>query len=143
MDKLVLLVEDSIDDELLVERALGLSGQGCQMVVARDGEQALEYLLGEGTPAGQPPPVTPSVIFLDLQLPKMDGLEVLRRIRADERTKWIPVVILTASNQKEDILQSYRNGANSFIYKPVDFDEFVELVRLLANYWLHFNNLPK
>lgn len=133
-DRLILLVEDNADDELLTLRALQKNNIKNQVVVVRDGEQALDYLFSSQTP--------PAVTLLDLKLPKIDGLDVLRRLRADERTKLLPVVVLTSSREEQDLLQSYRLGANSYIRKPVDFVQFTEAVRQLGLYWLLLNEPP-
>jgi CheY-like chemotaxis protein len=134
MDKqIVLLVEDNPDDELLTSRALKKHNMGNQVVVARDGVEALQYLHG---PTQNPPP---NLILLDLKLPKIDGLEVLRQIRADLRTKHLPVVILTSSKEDSDLIGSYNLGANSYIRKPVDFVQFVDAVQQLGLYWLLLN----
>jgi len=140
--KTVLLVEDNADDEVLALKAFGRMDFGPQVVVRRDGEGALDYLFGENVAAqrlGAHPPV---VILLDLNLPGIDGLEVLRRIRQDDRTKLFPVVVLTSSTEERDLNRSYRLGANSYIRKPVDFLEFTETVRHLATYWLQRNEPP-
>ena len=135
MDLKILLVEDNPDDEFLALRALQKNNVANEVIVARDGLEALDYLFGEGTQAGRPP-LEPEVILLDLKLPKIDGLEVLRRIRADERTRRIPTVILTTSSETVDIETSYDNGCNSYIRKPVDFEQFIDAVRQLGLYWL-------
>lgn len=135
----ILLVEDNPDDEALTLRALKKNNITNEVVVARDGAEALDYLLGAGK-NGQA--VRPQVILLDLKLPKIDGLEVLRRIRADQRTKLLPVVILTSSNEERDRLQGYDIGANSYVRKPVDFVQFTEAVRQLGLYWLLLNEKP-
>ena len=136
-EKTILLVEDNPDDELLTRRALEKNRIANRVVVARDGEEALDYLLG-----GAPPPPLPQVVLLDLKLPKVDGLEVLRRLRAEARTRLLPVVVLTTSNEERDILESYELGANSYIRKPVDFQQFLEAVRQLGLYWLLLNEPP-
>ncbi len=131
---MILLVEDNPDDEALTLRALKRNNILNEVVVAHDGAEALELLLpehGEGR--------LPEVVLLDLKLPKIDGLEVLRRIRADERTRRLPVVILTSSNEERDIITGYDLGANSYIRKPVDFNQFMEAVRQLGMYWLVLN----
>jgi two-component system response regulator len=136
-DKTILLVEDTPSDEVLTVRALKKSGIAFEMVVTRDGAEALDYLFGNGTR----PRIAelPTVVLLDLKLPKIDGLEVLRRIRSDERTKTLPVVLLTSSNEQEDRLKGYDLGANSFVRKPVDFNEFTHAVQQLGMYWLILN----
>jgi two-component system, response regulator len=134
----ILLVEDNADDEQLTLRALKKNSIANQVVVARDGAEAIDYLFGS---AGGSPEldVLPEVILLDLKLPKIDGLEVLRRLRENERTAHLPVVVLTSSNEEQDLVQSYRLGANSYIRKPVDFGQFTEAVRHLGLYWLALN----
>jgi two-component system response regulator len=141
-DKIILLVEDNPDDEMLTLRALTKSNILNKVVVARDGAEALDYLFGSGTYADRDTSVRPQVILLDLKLPKVDGLEVLRRLRADERTELLPVVILTSSDEEQDIISSYALGANSYIRKPVDFGQFGEAVRQLGLYWLVLNEGP-
>ncbi len=136
-DKIILLVEDNPDDEALTIRALQRNKIKNEVVVARDGAAALDYLFGEQQ--GREATVLPQMILLDLKLPKVDGLEVLRRIRADERTKRLPVVILTSSKQDHDLIAGYDLGANSYVRKPVDFTEFAEAVRQLGLYWLVLN----
>lgn len=142
-DKTILLVEDNLDDELLTLEALEANRIGNKVVVARNGVEAVNYLFGEGTYAGRDVMDWPAVVLLDLKLPKIDGLEVLRRIRADERTRQLPVVILTSSNEEEDRLKSYTFGANSYVRKPVDFDEFVRAAGQLGLYWLLLNEAPR
>lgn len=141
-EKSILLVEDNPDDEALAMRALRKNNILNEVVVARDGAEALDYLFGTGTYAGRDMGIMPSVILLDLKLPKIDGLEVLRRLRADERTKLIPIVILTSSREDEDMIKGYKYGANSYIRKPVNFAEFVEAVGKLGVYWLLLNEVP-
>lgn len=141
-DKMILLVEDNPDDEALTVRAFRKNNIRNEVVVARDGAEALEYLFGTGAYAGRDITVTPAVILLDLKLPKVDGLEVLRRLRADERTRNLPVVILTSSKEEQDLLNGYKLGANSYIRKPVDFNQFMEAVRQLGLYWLVLNEPP-
>ena len=138
MSRKILLVEDNPDDEFLALRALQKNNVANEVVVARDGLEAINYLFGEGSQAGQPP-LVPEVILLDLKLPKIDGIEVLRRIRGDERTRRIPTVILTTSGETVDIEASYDNGCNSYIRKPVDFEQFIEAVRQMGLYWLVLN----
>ena len=142
MDKVILLVEDNPDDEALTLRALKKNNVRNEVVVARDGVEALDYLFATGKYAGRDASKTPQFILLDLKLPKLDGLEVLRRLRADARTKLLPVVILTTSNEEKDRLEGYGLGANSYIRKPVDFDQFMEAVRQLGLYWLILNEVP-
>jgi CheY-like chemotaxis protein len=138
-NKILLLVEDNPDDEALTLRAFAKNNIANEVVVARDGVEALDYLFGTGAHAGRDVRVQPQVILLDLKLPRIDGLDVLRRLRADERTTLLPVVILTTSKEEQDIIQSYRLGANSYIRKPVDFVQFIEAVRQLGLYWLVLN----
>ena len=141
-DKVILLVEDNPDDEALTLRALKKNNILNEVVVAHDGAEALDYLFGTGTHAGRNPSHLPQVVLLDLKLPKVDGLEVLRRIRADERTKLLPVVVLTSSKEEQDLLKSYSLHANSYVRKPVDFTQFTEAVRQLGLYWLILNEPP-
>ena len=142
--KVILLVEDNPDDEALTLHTFKQSNIVNDVVVARDGVEALDYLFGSGAYAGRDTSIMPQVILLDLKLPKIDGLEVLRRLRADKRTALLPVVVLTSSDQERDIVESFRMGANSYVRKPVDFDQFVESVRQLGLYWLVLNErLPK
>ena len=140
--KAILLVEDNPDDEALTLRALKTNNIHNDVVVARDGAQALDYLLGTGAYAGRNIRELPAVILLDLKLPKIDGLEVLRRVRADEHMKLLPVVILTSSKEEQDIISGYRFGCNSYVRKPVNFDEFVQAARQLGLYWLLLNERP-
>jgi two-component system response regulator len=135
-NKPILLVEDNRDDELLTLRALKKNNILNEVVVAHDGVEALDYLFGTGAYAGKDTSILPQVVLLDLNLPRIGGLDVLRRIRADERTKLLAVVVLTSSKEDEDIIRSYSLGANSFVRKPVEFDEFIEAVRTLGLYWL-------
>ncbi|HWP34686.1 MAG TPA: response regulator [Thermodesulfobacteriota bacterium] len=141
-DKLILLVEDNPDDEALTLRALKKHNIANEVVVARDGAEALDWLFGTGAHAGRDPRILPEVVLLDLKLPKVDGLEVLARIRADARSRRLPVVILTSSNEERDIVESYDRGANSYVRKPVDFAQFAEAVRQLGLYWLVLNEPP-
>ena len=138
-EKIILLVEDDPRDEALTLRALKKSNVLNEVVVARDGVEALDYLFGQGAHAGRNPADLPSIVVLDLKLPKIDGLEVLRRLRADARTKLLPVVILTSSNQDRDRLEGYRSGVNSFVCKPVEFGEFANAVGQLGLYWALLN----
>lgn len=143
-DKVILLVEDNADDEALTLRAFKKNNIQNTVVVARDGQQALDYLFANGAYGGRDARDLPQVVLLDLKLPRMDGLEVLRRIRADDRTRPLPVVILTSSKEEQDIITGYRLGANSYVRKPVDFDEFVNAARQLGLYWLLLNEpLPR
>ena len=135
----ILLVEDNADDAALAMRALRTNRIVNSVIHARDGEDARDYLLGMGDHAGRDVCDVPELILLDLKLPKIDGLDVLRRIRADERTRFIPVVVLTSSDEEEDLMKSYGFGANSFIRKPVDFDAFMETIRQTSVYWLVIN----
>jgi two-component system response regulator len=141
-DRPILLVEDNPDDELLTLRALKRNRILNDVHVARDGVEALEYLFGTGPHAGRDMSVQPQIILLDLNLPRIDGLEVLRRVRDDERTKLISVIVLTSSKQEEDIVRSYSRGANSYVRKPVEFEKFSEAVRVLGLYWLLLNEAP-
>jgi two-component system, response regulator len=141
-DKTILLVEDNPDDELLTLRALKKNDIRNEVVVVRDGAEALDYLFGTGSYAGRDMSVMPAVILLDLKLPKIDGLEVLRRLRSNDQTQLLPVVILTSSKEEQDLLTSYKLGANSYIRKPVDFTAFIEAIRELGLYWLVLNESP-
>jgi two-component system response regulator len=138
----ILLVEDNADDEELTLRAFKRSKVLNRVEVVRDGVEALDYLFATGVHAERDPKALPAVILLDLKLPKLGGLEVLRRVRADERTRRIPVVVLTSSNEEKDILSSYGLGANSFVRKPVDFAQFMEAAQQLGLYWLVTNEPP-
>ena len=138
-DKVILLVEDNADDELLTLRALKKNNIRNEVVVARDGNEALDYLFGTGVHSGRDLSVMPQIILLDLKLPKVDGFEVLNRVRASEMTKFLPVVILTTSNEDLDRIRGYDLGANSFVRKPVEFEKFIEAVRQLGLYWLILN----
>jgi len=140
--KLILLVEDNPDDVALTLRAFNQNKIMNQVVVAKDGVEALDYLFGTGTYAGRDTSITPQIILLDLKLPRVDGLEVLQRIRADERTSLLPVVILTSSSEEKDLINGYKLGANSYIRKPVDFTQFTEAVRQLGLYWIVLNETP-
>ncbi len=140
--KTILLVEDNPDDEALAIRALKRHHISNQVIVARDGVEALEYLFGTGMYAGRDISLKPTVVLLDLKLPRVDGLEVLRRVREDERTKLLPIVVLTTSSEEQDMLNSYSLGCNSYIRKPVDFVQFSEAIRQLGMYWLLMNEPP-
>jgi two-component system response regulator len=140
--RIILLVEDNADDEELMLRALRKSNVLNEIIVARDGVEALDYLFGEGSYAGRDLRIMPQVILLDLKLPKIDGLEVLRRLRADPRTDLLPVVILTSSNEEQDRIAGYGLGANSYVRKPVDFNQFIDSARQLGLYWLIINEAP-
>lgn len=137
--KHILLVEDNPDDEVLTLRGLRHGNIINEVIVARDGQEALDYLFGSG---GRPR-LVPAVVLLDLKLPKVDGLEVLRRIRADDRTKTLPVVILTSSMHDQDVVEGYKLGCNSYVRKPVDFDQFIGAARQLQLYWLVLNETPQ
>jgi two-component system response regulator len=138
-DRVILLVEDNADDELLTIRALRQNKITNEIVVVRDGQEALDYLFGIGTHAGRDVSERPEVVLLDINLPKVNGLDVLKRLRADERTTTLPIVILTSSNEDRDRLVAYQSFVNSYIRKPVDFDQFTEAVRQLGLYWLVLN----
>ncbi len=140
--QLILLVEDNPDDIELTIRAFAKSKIANQLVVTRDGEEALEYLFASGRYANRDAGAMPEVVLLDLKLPKLDGLDVLRRLRADERTRRLPVVILTSSNEEQDIVRGYNLGANSFVRKPVDFARFATAAQQLGLYWLVLNEAP-
>jgi len=138
----VLLVEDNPDDANLAMAALRENRIVNEVVLARDGEEARDYVFGMGRYAGRDVSACPQLILLDLKLPKLDGLDVLRRLRADDRTRFTPVVVLTSSDEEEDQVRSYKLGANSYVRKPIDFEEFLGAVRQLAVYWLVINNAP-
>ena len=140
--KMILLVEDNPDDEALTIRALKKNNIGNELAVVRDGAEALEYLFCTGAYADRDRNNRPQVILLDINLPKVDGLEVLRRIRADENTRLLPVVLLTSSKEEQDVINGYSLGANSYVRKPVDFNQFIEAVRQLGLYWLVLNEVP-
>ena len=141
-NRLILLVEDNPDDEALAVRALKKSDGFNEVVVAHDGVEAIDYLFATGAYSGRDLAVQPGLILLDLKLPRLDGLGVLRHLRSDERTKRVPVVVLTSSKEQQDLLQSYGLGANSYIRKPVDFNQFTETMRQLGLYWLGLNEPP-
>lgn len=142
-EKSILLVEDNPDDEALTLHALASHKIGDQVAVARNGVEALDYLFCTGPHSGRNPDHLPAVVLLDLKLPKIDGLEVLRRIRADKHTRLLPVVLLTSSNEEEDRLRGYSLGANSYVRKPVDFDDFMHAAGQLGLYWLLLNEPAK
>jgi two-component system response regulator len=141
-DKVILLVEDNPRDEALTMRALKKSNVVNEVVVVRDGVEALDYLFGTGAYQGRDVASVPQLVLLDLKLPKMDGLQVLQSMRADERTRRLPVVVFTSSSEQEDMLKSYDLGANSYVRKPVEFEEFSEATRQLGVYWLLLNEPP-
>ncbi len=141
-DAIILLVEDNPDDVELTLRAFKKHSISNQVVVAHDGLEALDYLFGTGAHAGRGPTELPAIVLLDLKLPKIGGLEVLRRIRADRRTGIIPVVVLTSSKEQQDLVKCYEHHCNSFIRKPVDFTQFAEAIRQLGLYWLLLNEPP-
>jgi two-component system, response regulator len=139
---IILLVEDRVDDVELTLRAFEKANVANEIVVASNGEEAINYLFRLGRHAGRDPNVMPQVVLMDLKLPKIDGLGVLRRMRADERTRRLPVVIMTSSKEERDVILGYNLGANSFVRKPVDFVQFVEAAKLLGLYWLVINEPP-
>ncbi|MBK7058283.1 MAG: response regulator [Leptospiraceae bacterium] len=140
--KFILLIEDNPDDELLTIQALKDSNISNEVVVARDGEEALDFLFGTGKYLGRDLTLMPQITLLDIKLPKMDGLEVLQQIRANKITKLLPIVMLTSSKEEQDLIHSYELGANSYIRKPVDFDQFTKAIQNLGLYWLILNELP-
>ncbi|HSY21072.1 MAG TPA: response regulator [Polyangiaceae bacterium] len=142
MTKVILLVEDNESDELLTLRAFKRSNILNEIVVARDGSEALDYIFGKGVHAGRDASVLPALVLLDLNLPKIDGMSVLRAIRADGRTGLLPVVVLTSSKEDEDVVKSYELGANAYVRKPVDFVQFSEAARTLGLFWLVLNEPP-
>jgi CheY-like chemotaxis protein len=142
MNGSILLVEDNPDDQKLTLRALKKNNITNDIVIAEDGAQALDYLFGEGQFAGRDVEDRPALVLLDLKLPKVDGLSVLERVRSDDRTKTVPVVVLTSSSEEQDLLKSYQLGVNSYVRKPVDFLEFVDAARQLGVYWLILNQQP-
>ncbi len=141
-DKYILLVEDNADDEALSIRALKKNGVLNEVVVSRDGVEATDFLFATGTCAGRDLRDLPAVVLLDLKLPRMDGLEVLRLIRSNARTRLLPVVVLTSSIEDSDLAASYNLGTNSYLRKPVDFDQFMDAVRQIGTYWLSLNQIP-
>jgi two-component system, response regulator len=142
MEKTILLVEDNPNDEELTLRALRKANIANEVAIARDGQEALDFLFGAGKYAGREPPTMPAVVLLDLKLPKLDGIDVLQRIRADPRTKLVPVVILTSSSEDEDMVRSYQSGANSYVRKPIEFGAFANAVTQLGMYWVLINQIP-
>ena len=141
--KAILLVEDNANDEELTIRALRKSNIMNKVVVARDGEEALDYLFGRGQHAGRNLEVMPALVLLDLKLPKINGMQVLRALRADPLTDNVPVVILTSSKEDRDVVEGYHEGANSYICKPVDFEKFTEAIGRLGMYWIVLNEPPR
>ena len=141
-EKMILLVEDNPDDEALTLRAFRKNNMRNKIVVARDGEEALDFLFCRGIYAARDPDDLPEMVLLDLKLPKIDGLEVLRQIRANPRNRLLPIVILTSSKEEQDLIEGYKEGANSYVRKPVDFNQFVEAVKQLGLYWLVLNEPP-
>ncbi len=141
-EKIILLVEDNPDDVHLTLRSLKKNNISNPVIVARDGLEALDYLFCRGTFAGRDPDHLPVVVLLDIKLPKIDGIEVLKQMRENDQTKLLPVVILTSSREERDVLDGYRFGANSYVRKPVDFVEFNEAIRHLGLYWLLWNEAP-
>lgn len=141
-EKIILLVEDNPDDEELTIRSLRKAKIANEIAVARDGSEAIDFLFGQGIHAGRDPAKLPAVVLLDLKLPKLGGIEVLRQLRGDPRTALIPVVVLTSSSEDEDMLRSYQSGANSYVRKPVDFAAFAEAVTQLGIFWMLHNQQP-
>jgi len=142
MNKMILLVEDNPNDEELTLRALRKANIANEVAIARDGQEALDFLFGTGKYAGRELPSMPAVVLLDLKLPKLDGIDVLQRIRADPRTRLVPVVILTSSSEDEDMVRSYQSGANSYVRKPIEFSAFANAVTQLGMYWVLINQIP-
>jgi len=140
--KMILLVEDNADDEALTLRALHKNKVANRIVVVRDGAEALDFLFCTGAYADRDPHDLPQITLLDLKLPKVDGLEVLRQVRANPHTQTLPIVILTSSREEQDLITAYTNGANSYVRKPVDFNEFVDAIGRLGLYWLILNEAP-
>ena len=138
----ILVVEDNPEDEELTLRALKKNRIGNEIVVVRDGAEALDFLFCRNTFAGRDPQALPELILLDIRLPKIDGLEVLRRLRAEKHTQSLPIVLLSSSNEKNDVIEGYKSGANSYVRKPIDFTQFIEAIRQLGLYWLALNEAP-
>jgi CheY-like chemotaxis protein len=138
-DKLILLVEDNLDDEVLTLRALRKNKIANEIVVARDGVEALDFLFGTGAHAGRDTTIQPQVILLDLNLPRLHGHQVLKRLREDERTRFLPVVVLTSSTEDEDLIRSYAHGTNAYVRKPVEFEQFTEAANAIGVFWLLLN----
>ena len=141
-EKIILLVEDNPDDEELTIRSLRKANIANEIVIARDGTEALDFLFCTGEHTGRDPTRMPTVMLLDLKLPKLNGIDVLRQMRADARTALIPVVVLTSSSEDEDMMQSYQSGANSYVRKPVDFKAFADAVTQLGIFWMLYNQSP-
>jgi two-component system response regulator len=141
-EKIILLVEDNPDDEELTIRSLRKANIANEIAVARDGKEALDFLFCTGDHTGRDPARMPTVMLLDLKLPKLNGIDVLRQMRADARTALIPVVVLTSSSEDEDMMQSYQSGANSYVRKPVDFKAFADAVTQLGIFWMLYNQSP-
>jgi CheY-like chemotaxis protein len=141
-ERLILLVEDNPDDEELTVRALRRHDMADEIVVVRDGVEAIDFLLGKGAYAGRDTGIRPQVMLLDLKLPRLDGIEVLKLIRSNDKTKLLPVVVLTSSNEERDLIDCYQFGANSYVRKPVDFEQFMESARQLGLYWMTLNEVP-
>ncbi|HSX84945.1 MAG TPA: response regulator [Cellvibrio sp.] len=139
----ILLAEDNPDDQELALRAFGKSNLSNEIILVKDGVEALDYLFGTGKYAGDELPVLPAVVLLDLKMPRKDGLEVLQEIRINERTRFLPVVLLTSSKEEQDIVKGYRLGVNSYVRKPVDFNEFLKAIQQLGLYWLILNEAPQ
>ena len=142
MEKIILLVEDNPDDEELTLRALRKANIANEVFVARDGSEALDFLFGTGRHAGRDLSIMPAVVLLDLKLPKLNGIDVLDRMRGDPRTRFVPVVVLTSSSEDEDMLRSYQSGANSYVRKPIEFTAFANAVTQLGMYWMLLNQTP-
>lgn len=140
--KVILLVEDNKQDELLTIRALQKHGMRQEIIVCRDGAEALDWIFATGKHSGRNPATVPTVILLDLKLPKLNGHEVLAAVRRDPTTKHLPIVVLTTSREESDVCASYESGANSYVQKPVSFDEFSDVVKSLGHYWLNVNEPP-